>query len=94
MAEKSFCTGSDDAAPCDDVLAVAAEAPLWACKDINAISMSPLRGDVGGAEVAHLLAPGTACAKALVVAVEVELVDEEDDVAELDESLDSNVESN
>lgn len=56
--------------------------------------MSPLKGEVGGAEVAHLLSPGRACAKALVAAVAVELVDEEDDVAELDESLDRSVESN
>jgi hypothetical protein len=61
---------------------------------MSAISMSPLKGDVGGADVAHLPVPGIACAKALVAAVAVELVDDEEDVAELDESLDSSAESN
>jgi hypothetical protein len=41
-----------------------------------------------------LLSPGIACWKALAAAVVVELVDEDDDVAELEESLDSSVESN
>ena len=42
-----------------------------------------------------MLSPGIACANALVVAVSVDLDDEEaEEVAELDESFDSSVESN